>query len=78
MPSIMTSIFRPCIFSINKVAIMNKGRLLAFELDEVVTEENLYNIYGISKSITIDSGINRKVAFQSVVQILKVLFDCSV
>jgi iron complex transport system ATP-binding protein len=64
LPSIMTSHFPDHVFIVaNKVAIMNKGQFLAFGTpDEVVTEENLYNIYGIKvKVLQLDSEINRKI-----------------
>ncbi len=64
LPSIMTSHFPDHVFLVaNKVAIMNNGRILAFGTpDEVVTEENLYNIYGIKvKVLQLDSDINRKI-----------------
>jgi iron complex transport system ATP-binding protein len=64
LPSIMTSHFPDHVFLVaNKVAIMNQGKFLAFGTpDEVVTEENLYNIYGIRvKVLQLDSDINRKI-----------------
>jgi iron complex transport system ATP-binding protein len=60
----MTSHFPDHVFIVaNKVAIMNKGQFLAFGTpDEVVTEENLYNIYGIKvKVLQLDSEISRKI-----------------
>jgi iron complex transport system ATP-binding protein len=64
LPSIMTSHFPDHVFQVgNKVAVMNQGQFLAFGTpDEVVTEENLYNIYGIKvKVLQLDSDINRKI-----------------
>jgi iron complex transport system ATP-binding protein len=64
LPSIMTSHFPDHVFLVaNKVAIINKGKFLAFGTpEEVVTEENLYNIYGIKvKVLQLDSDINRKI-----------------
>jgi iron complex transport system ATP-binding protein len=64
LPSIMTSHFPDHVFLVaNKVAIMNNGRFLAVGTpDEVVTEENLYSIYGIKvKVLQLDSDIKRKI-----------------
>ncbi len=64
LPVVMTTHFPDYAFIIsNKVALMKEGAILALGTpDEVITEENLYNVYGVKvKVMHLGGAVNRKI-----------------